>query len=1194
MGAPSICTAGAEDGRGRVGRSRDRPPRLGKNVATTGKRCIYVDRAEGGAVDSPSTNILLTIAAGALLSWPSPGRAHPLPVPNLDERIAAACAAAPESVRRGIEKARSLSAEAAGDALRKLDLLSDESQLCVANAEFEITLGEMPIHRFATLNALSDLVRHYSSVAGPGEAAELLRAASGMILESTPDPDERRRAFGRLERAFDGLGLFREAAQVREQAERQEVLGLRAELDAHIKDGMLAGRGYASRLNKYYRLTWKLDGAEAALRAEIAFLKAVMARPIVSDTPRRDLNFHLARLLTAFEASGDEAKVKKIAAVLAQDGSAAAGCGQLKAVLPEYFATATCPGPDSETDLASSAFPTLAAIRGPAPDPAALAVNEEKRSDLAAVSEKSADESTDAAQARKLLLDALGALESLPVRRLADESRLLLKAARRTPEGAARERIVLLEASLARLIAAGSTHSKAFDEIVLALDSAYATGGYALFGGVGVTRLRGYGERASPATRFVAGAISSFWRRPPDDPRLTGWIAEEMGLMPSPADDLRPEMTASPAQDYQRRWGLAGALQAITRAVDALERDRAASVHLVADLRAHAAVAAHQSGDQPRAEREVAKLCGIRKKLTADYPYAVEELTEDWCNELDALVEARNRLKALQKSFDQATAARTLDSAQVKAMREAYWKAGEILRWGDLGLRLLDFKTLTTGDSSSRFIAANDIKIQLNDMFLEVHGSCGPGFSGLLADLAACRWARYSVAARRFAPELIDADVRTSGGGIPHHRRTWRRGELEDLLNAFYAVAGLNPPDLAAMHLTTASYVDFVTSSPLSAEAPRPLAGDSAGALKSHEAIVGFVVLERHVAAYVIRNAGVVVTPLAITPNALRRRLSRLRSSMNPAGVLLKSLEFDAASANYLHSQLIEPLTGLLGGVDTLYFVPDGPLHALPFAALVAAKPDRPGWKPGSDWRPEWLVQRYAIGVVPSLAWFVGERARPSASPAGARSFIGFAAPVAPRPPFLEPGQSLSPLTKAVPELNELASAFGNVADRVKVDFSEPELFSADLSNHDVIAFATHGFPGNAEREPLMLAGRSAPGSDGLLTAGELARLKLSAELVILSACHTGADGSLDEQTGVARLAKSFLDAGARAALVSHWPVISDSASATTVPVARGSTRPVAALRSAMLAQIEAGGDLRHPASWATFFVMGVNDASTP
>ena len=63
-----------------------------------------------------------------------------------------------------------------------------------------------------------------------------------------------------------------------------------------------------------------------------------------------------------------------------------------------------------------------------------------------------------------------------------------------------------------------------------------------------------------------------------------------------------------------------------------------------------------------------------------------------------------------------------------------------------------------------------------------------------------------------------------------------------------------------------------------------------------------------------------------------------------------------------------------------------------------------------------------------------------------------------------------------------------------------------------------------------------------MLTASEVAQLKLNADWVVLSACNTIA-GDKPGAEALSGLARAFFYAGARALLVSHWAV--DSAAAT-------------------------------------------------
>jgi CHAT domain-containing protein len=100
------------------------------------------------------------------------------------------------------------------------------------------------------------------------------------------------------------------------------------------------------------------------------------------------------------------------------------------------------------------------------------------------------------------------------------------------------------------------------------------------------------------------------------------------------------------------------------------------------------------------------------------------------------------------------------------------------------------------------------------------------------------------------------------------------------------------------------------------------------------------------------------------------------------------------------------------------------------------------------------------------------------------------------------------------------------------------------LQNFRIVYFATHALlpEENTLAKPAIVltppATATAEG-DGLLTADEIAGLRLNADWVVLSACNTV--GPLGR--GLSGLARAFLFAGAKALLVSHWYVASDATS---------------------------------------------------
>ena len=170
---------------------------------------------------------------------------------------------------------------------------------------------------------------------------------------------------------------------------------------------------------------------------------------------------------------------------------------------------------------------------------------------------------------------------------------------------------------------------------------------------------------------------------------------------------------------------------------------------------------------------------------------------------------------------------------------------------------------------------------------------------------------------------------------------------------------------------------------------------------------------------------------------------------------------------------------------------------------------------------------------------------------------------------------------------------------------SVKQVMTMDLPNRKVVMFATHGLvPGelNGLTQPaLAMSSPEVTGDpdDGLLTMDQVLTLKLDADWVVLSACNTASgDGAGSE--AVSGLGRAFFFAGAKALLVSNWPV--DSAASRTLMTdlfkrqqSKGMSK-AEALKESMVAQIEQGGlvegksmkySYAHPLFWAPFVVVG-------
>lgn len=225
-----------------------------------------------------------------------------------------------------------------------------------------------------------------------------------------------------------------------------------------------------------------------------------------------------------------------------------------------------------------------------------------------------------------------------------------------------------------------------------------------------------------------------------------------------------------------------------------------------------------------------------------------------------------------------------------------------------------------------------------------------------------------------------------------------------------------------------------------------------------------------------------------------------------------------------------------LDAVQELVIIPHGVLGLVPFAVL----PVDAGGTP--------LGSRYALRYAPSLAVLEEVEGRPGL-PAGAtraaalRQALVVGNPTMPKMSSLGDAFELKPLPGAETEGRWVADRLGAVA-LTGAQASEADV-RRRLPGAPVVHLATHGYAYATEARARLSFVALAPstGHDGFLTVGEVLddpALKLSADLVVLSACQTGL-GDLKQAEGTVGLQRAFLAKGARSVLVSLWNVSDES-----------------------------------------------------
>lgn len=270
-------------------------------------------------------------------------------------------------------------------------------------------------------------------------------------------------------------------------------------------------------------------------------------------------------------------------------------------------------------------------------------------------------------------------------------------------------------------------------------------------------------------------------------------------------------------------------------------------------------------------------------------------------------------------------------------------------------------------------------------------------------------------------------------------------------------------------------------------------------------------------------------------------------------------------AAQKLHQWLLAPIEEDLRqrGIDTLVFVPDGPLRGIPLAALHDGK--------------AFVIERYAVAVAPGLS-MVEESAQGAQGTQVRKSLLGG---------ITESVQNFPALPYVEPEMQSIRTIYAgkSLTDaQFVIPSFENEMRNA---NYSIVHIASHGQIESDPRKSFLLA------YDGKITMDDLegymkySRLREEGiDLLTLSACRTAAG---DERAALG-LAGVAVKAGARSALATLW-YVSDQASSMLVThfyrvLSVGKPSKAQALRAAQRAVL-ADPRYRHPGYWAPFLLIG-------
>jgi CHAT domain-containing protein len=377
-------------------------------------------------------------------------------------------------------------------------------------------------------------------------------------------------------------------------------------------------------------------------------------------------------------------------------------------------------------------------------------------------------------------------------------------------------------------------------------------------------------------------------------------------------------------------------------------------------------------------------------------------------------------------------------------------------------------------------------------------------------------------------------------------------------------------------------YADLVNPKPATIERTRQL-------LKPDEVLVSWYFSDKEGFVWAITKTGAPqFHSFSLGREKMAEIVGKLRKSLDAGVATIDDIPaFDVALSSSLYKTILEPVQSALQGKKVMLAVPHAELGQLPLG-LLTTKPDAQLAKAkGGDFteyrKTAWLIKDIAVAQLPSVTALTALRNLP-APPTDRRAFVGFGDPFfsveqakiaantaaratnaittrgiplklrsAPKTSGVSSAElALLPrLPDTKEELQEIGKALSADPSQdifLNKDASVARVMEMDLSKRQVVMFATHGLvPGELDGLSQPALAMSAPDvtgelkGDGLLTMEKILTLKLNADWVVLSACNT-ASGEGAGAEAVSGLGRAFFYAGARALLVSNWPVDSEAA----------------------------------------------------
>lgn len=252
---------------------------------------------------------------------------------------------------------------------------------------------------------------------------------------------------------------------------------------------------------------------------------------------------------------------------------------------------------------------------------------------------------------------------------------------------------------------------------------------------------------------------------------------------------------------------------------------------------------------------------------------------------------------------------------------------------------------------------------------------------------------------------------------------------------------------------------------------------------------------------------------------------------------------FNAEASNSLYKKIVEPVTKDIPHEQKIIFSPCTELIAIPLEFLVTSYSTEES--PYSYSNKKFFLTDYDISYSPSATAFIRQQ-KNNLKNTGKVLLVGdpsintASKEFAERrgllddPPGIPRNLALLPLKYSGEEVSNIGEIINASTILLNKNATETN-FKENARLSRIIHLSTHSFL--YKKQPLIFFSNTYDAeNDGFLEAGEIVRLKLNSDLVVLSSCNSGL-GSIDKSEGILGLTKAFFEAGSKSVVVSLWDV---------------------------------------------------------